>query len=60
MIQVNDLVVFECPNCGYLAKGRSGKKMSCPKCDPDFKGYSLDGVNQHDSNESKDSTTVRA
>ena len=45
MIQVNDLVNYECPNCGYITKGKRGEKMDCPKCQPDFKGYILGAKN---------------
>jgi len=42
MIQVNELVTFECPNCGHITKGKRGSKINCPKCQQDFKGYALD------------------
>lgn len=45
MIQVNDLVTFECPNCGYITKGKRDEKMNCPKCQPDFNGYTLGAKN---------------
>lgn len=42
MIQVNELVTFECPNCGYICKGERGEKINCPKCTPEHEGYVLD------------------
>jgi ssDNA-binding Zn-finger/Zn-ribbon topoisomerase 1 len=51
MIQVNELVTFECPNCGYITKGKRGEKMNCPKCQPDFKGYFLGSKNTEQANQ---------
>jgi len=56
MVQVNELVTFECPNCGHITKGKRGEKINCPKCMPDFKGWfngakNTEQTNQPDSGE---------
>jgi len=51
MIQVNDLVTFECPHCGYITKGKRGEKVNCPKCQPDFSGYFLGAKNTEQANQ---------
>jgi hypothetical protein len=42
MIQCGELVTFECPNCGYIAKGKRGEKINCQKCQPDLAGWMQD------------------
>lgn len=39
MIQQNELVAYECPNCGYITKDKRGEEVNCPKCTPDFSGW---------------------
>ena len=39
MIPVSDLILFECPNCGYQKKAKKDEEIVCPKCDPYFKGW---------------------
>lgn len=41
MHQLNDLVDYECPNCGYIKKAKLRETVCCPKCQPDFTGYVL-------------------
>jgi ribosomal protein L37AE/L43A len=50
-IQQNELVTYECPNCGYITRDKRDEKINCLKCQPDFEGWTqtiktLERVNQ--------------
>jgi hypothetical protein len=53
MIEIDDLVIFECLNCGYRTKGRRGEEIICPKCQPDFKGWFRTLIDSKYNNRSK-------
>ena len=53
MIQQNELVSYECPNCGYITKDKRGEKINCPKCTPDFKGWFVGAKNTEQANQSE-------
>ena len=44
MIQQNNLVIYECPNCGHIERAEKGQTLNCPKCTPDFKGYTSEMI----------------
>ena len=44
MIQMSELVGYQCPKCGHILKQHPGLKIKCPKCISSGKEYDITGV----------------